>query len=217
MITISLILERFGAYMERHIIAISGGGFSEMEGAFIDQYILKIKRKASPLRIAFVATASNDAQSYIGKFYNAFKCEHPSHLAIPDFELATIQEVVNSLDIIYVGGGNTKYMLDVWRKTGFDEVLKKAYEQGVILTGISAGAMCWFEHCYTEISESEYGYFEGLGILKGALCPHHNDSTRKKYFDKWSLKNSTTPTYPLEDHENLHFVNEQCIAKLETY
>lgn len=203
--------------MTRQILAISGGGFSEMENAYIDKYLLKMKGTTSQLRIAFIATASNDAQGYIDNFYKAFAAQQPTHITIQDFELTNIQEIVNACDILYVGGGNTKFMLDVWRSTGFDTVLKNAYEHGVILAGISAGAMCWFEHCYSEGSSARYEYFKGLGLLKGSFCPHYNDVTRKAYFDAWSNAESIHPLFKLKDNENLHFVNEQCIANITTF
>ncbi|GLC89603.1 Type 1 glutamine amidotransferase-like domain-containing protein [Lysinibacillus piscis] len=203
--------------MNRQIIAISGGGFSTEENAYIDQYLLKIPRKQDRLKITFIATASNDAQGYIGKFYEAFKEEEPSHLTIQDFALDHVQEMVNASDIIYVGGGNTQYMLTVWRETGFDNVLKQAYEQGVILAGISAGALCWFERCYSESHDDGFEEFQGLGILQGTFCPHYNDKKRQVAFDQWTSKQDNMFTYALNDNESLHFINEQVVAKIRSY
>ncbi|KAB2328204.1 hypothetical protein F7731_25895 [Cytobacillus depressus] len=134
-----------------------------------------------------------DAQGYIDNFYGAFNTEHPSHITIRNFESPNIQEIINALDILYVGGGNTHYMLKIWQKTGFDNVVRNAYQNGVILAGISAGAMCWFETCYREKNEEEYEEFRGLGMLKGSLCPHYNDIERRIAFDNWAItqKNST--------------------------
>ncbi|GAE36447.1 peptidase E [Halalkalibacter akibai] len=202
--------------MERNILTISGGGFSEEDNAYIDEYLLKIARKQEPLKIAFIATASSDAQSYIDKFYEAFKTELPSHITMRDFELPNIQEVVNALDIVYVGGGNTQYMLEIWQKTGFDNVLRNAYQKGVILAGISAGAMCWFETCYSEKNEEEYEEFKGLDMLKGSLCPHYNDTERRIAFNSWATTQKNSTLYTLEDNENLHFKNEKLIAKIIT-
>ncbi|MCG3089706.1 peptidase E [Sporosarcina cyprini] len=200
--------------MERHILAISGGGFSE-NTPFIDEYLLKICRKQGPIKIAFIGTASNDAPGYIDKFYEAFRAEEPSHLTSKDFESPAIQEVVNALDIVYVGGGNTHSMLEIWRRTGFDVVLKNAYQNGVILAGISAGAMCWFETCFSE-SEAGYEEFQGLGIVKGSLCPHYNEESRRLAFDAWASSRKGSPIYALRDNENLHFVNEELLAKITT-
>lgn len=201
-------------YMERNILAISGGGFSEEDKAYIDEYLLKISTKQKPLKIAFIATASNDAQGYINKFYEAFKTEYASHITIQDFESPNIQEVVNSLDIVYVGGGNTQYMLKVWQRTHFDIVLRNAYQNGVILAGMSAGAMCWFEVCYSEKNEEEYEEFKGLGLLKGSLCPHYNDEERRIAFDNWATTQKDIELYTLDDNENLHFRDEELIAKI---
>ncbi|MBB4824852.1 peptidase E [Sporosarcina luteola] len=198
--------------MERHILAISGGGFSE-DSPSIDKYLLNIRRKPGPKKIAFIATASNDAQGYIDKFYEAFKAEMPSHLTIEDFEGPAIQEVVNALDIVYVGGGNTQYMLDIWRQTGFDRVLMNAYHNGVILAGVSAGAMCWLETCFSE-REDFFEEFRGLGIIKGSLCPHYNEKARRLAFDSWANNKKISKVYTLADHENVHFRNEKFFAKI---
>lgn len=202
--------------MERHILAISGGGFSEEEKAYIDEYLLKIPRKKRSLKIGFIATASNDAQGYIEKFYETFKTEQPSHFTTKDFESPNIQDIVNALDIVYVGGGNTQYMLEIWRKSRFDIALRNAYQKGVILAGISAGAMCWFETCYSEKNDAEYEEFKGLGMLKGSLCPHYNDEERRIAFNNWATTQKNSTFYILEDNENLHFKNEKVIAKIIT-
>ena len=198
--------------MERHIIAISGGGFSEVKNSSVDTYLLNINRQERPLRIVFIATASNDAQGYIDKFYEASANEHPTHITIQDFTRPDIQSYVNSLDIIYVGGGNTSYLLKTWRETGFDEVLKQAYEHGVILAGISAGAMCWFEHCYTQI-DGEMRSVEGLSILSGSYLPHANEETIAR-FKAWGQRHHITPLYALKDEETIHFINERYTLKL---
>ncbi|MGN7477783.1 Type 1 glutamine amidotransferase-like domain-containing protein [Solibacillus silvestris] len=202
--------------MDRHIIAISGGGFSEERDALIDQYILGLAQKSSSIRIAFVSTASNDSKDYIEKFHNAFQDFETTHITKQDFAEPDIQELVNAQTIIYVGGGNTKYMLDTWKAAGFDKLLKNAYRQGVILAGVSAGAMCWFEHCYSEVN-GHYTQFEGLGLLKGAFCPHYEEPERKQLFNAWASTNGITPAYPLTDNENIHFKNEQYVMKLTSY
>lgn len=202
------------AHLERNILAISGGGFSKEKNAYIDEYLLKISGKQSSAKIAFIATASGDSEGYIEKFYKAFKNESASHITISDFESPTIQEVVNALDIVYVGGGNTQYMLEVWHTTGFDIVLKNAYQNGVVLAGISAGAICWFESCYSEKNEEVYEEFKGLGLLEGSLCPHYNDRKRRIAFDRWASNYRGNHLYTLNDNENLHFRNERLIAKI---
>lgn len=202
--------------MDRHLITISGGGFSEEPNAVIDQYLLYLTQKSTPINIAFIATASNDNEHYIAKFHAAFQGHHTTHITKGDFKKVDIQEIVHAQDILYIGGGNTKFMLDTWKATGFDEVLKNAYAQGIILAGVSAGAMCWFEHCYSEV-DGRYIQFDGLGLLKGAFCPHYQELERRESFDTWALDNRITPLYPLTDQENIHFKNENCVMKLISY
>lgn len=202
--------------MQRNIIAISGGGFSKNEGDYIDEYIIQQVKKDSPVHICFIPTASGDAQGYIEKFYQAFPNANTSHLTVNDLTDSNIQEIVHEQDILYVGGGNTQLMLEKWRQTRFDKVLKEAYANGVLLAGISAGAMCWFEICYSEKADDTYEEFEGLGILESSLCPHYNDEKRQSLFDKWATKQLDRTIFTLEDNENLHFKNEKCIAKIST-
>ena len=118
--------------MERHLLAISGSGFSGEENAYIDQFLLKLCQKISPIKICFIATASDDAPEYIEKFYKQFQSEEPSPLSRDDLRLDNIQEIVNSFDIVYIGGGNTYRMMQIWKQAGFDHVIRNAYECGVI-------------------------------------------------------------------------------------
>lgn len=104
-------------------------------------------------RICFVGTAAGDAEFMLAKYYKAFtklRCR-PSHLAFfrkprpHGVPLDRIEETLLGQDAIYVGGGNTRSMLAVWREWGLDRILRKAWESGVLLGGMSAGAICWFE------------------------------------------------------------------------
>ncbi|WP_445491230.1 Type 1 glutamine amidotransferase-like domain-containing protein [Niallia sp. 03133] len=200
----------------RNIIAISGGGFSEEVNAYIDEYIIKQVSDCSFVNICFISTASNDADGYIHKFYQSFSTFNTSHITIKDMMNPSIQDIINTQHILYVGGGNTQFMLNKWKETNFDSVIKKAYNNGIILAGISAGAMCWFEKCYSERDDDTYEEFNGLGILNGSLCPHYNDPIRKKAFDLWESKQNYFPVYKLEDNQNLHFRNEELIARIDT-
>ena len=201
--------------MNRHILAISGGGFSVEEDAYIDQFLLKLCKKTTPIKICFITTASDDSPDYIEKFYQRFQTEEPSHLMIADLNMENIQDAVNSFDIVYIGGGNTYRMLNVWREIGFDQVIMNAYKSGVIICGISAGAICWFEECFSKRDEA-YVEFKGLGVLRGSFCPHYNMEARRIAFDQWAMKQVDKPIYKLMDNENLHFINEQLVEKITT-
>src|SRR5690606_13789708 len=126
-------------------------------------------------RICFLATASGDARDYIARFHEAFakKACEPSHLDLFRRTGQDLEHALLSQDAIYVGGGNTANMLAVWRLHGIDEALKKAWHAGVVLAGVSAGAVCWFEAGTTDSFGPELSALcNGLGLLRGSLCPH---------------------------------------------
>jgi len=200
--------------MYRQIFAISGGGFSMESESHLDQYLLQLVSGKEKVHICFIPTASQDAKGYIEKFYEAFRYQKPTHISIDKMRLGDVLEKLLSQDIVYVGGGDTHYMLEAWKETGFDELLLKAYNQGVILAGLSAGAMCWFDTCFSEIDNGQYEEFEGLGILKGTFCPHYNDKERKQVFDDWLKTKGGIKSYLIEDFEALHFKNETWVDRI---
>src|ERR1700719_4353817 len=132
--------------MEQQIIALGGGGFSTEPGNLaLDAYILSQARRPNP-SVCFLGTASGDAASYVVRFYEAFSrldCR-PMHSAFFD-RTPDLRERLLTQDVIYVGGGNTKSMLAVWREWNLPAILREAWEAGIVLTGSSAGAICWFE------------------------------------------------------------------------
>ncbi len=137
--------------MKKQIIAIGGGGFGRSPGeGVIEKYILDQSDKEKP-NICFIPTATGDNEAYKVNYYSTFSklnCS-PVHL---DFFKRTpdLEELIKHQDIIFVGGGNTKSMLAVWKDWGLDLILKEAYERGVIMCGVSAGAICWFEEGVTD-------------------------------------------------------------------
>ena len=149
----------------KQIIALGGGGFSmEPENPLLDLYILEQAQAQRP-KICFVGTASGDSAGYIERFYTAYKtllCE-PSHLSLFKLPEGDLEEFVLDKDIIYVGGGNTRSMLALWREWGMDDILRKAYDRGIVLAGLSAGSICWFEQGVTDSVTGHLGPIQGLG------------------------------------------------------
>ncbi|OWA33448.1 peptidase E [Saccharibacillus sp. O16] len=166
----------------KQIIAMGGGGFSmEPENLLLDSYILEQAVAERP-RICFVGTASGDAPGYIDRFYEAFRtlpCE-PAHLSLFKLPEGSLEDVLLNQDIIYVGGGNTRSMLAIWREWGVDRILRKAYERGIILTGLSAGSICWFEEGVTDSVTGQLGAIQALGLLPGSHCPHYDAEAERR-------------------------------------
>src|SRR5258708_3657214 len=137
----------------QRVVAIGGGGFlMEDTSSPIDHYLLSLAKSDVP-RVCFIPTPSGDLPEHLDKFYQAYSTPgcHPSHLSFfrkpshGSVPLENFETHLLSQDIIFVGGGNTKSALAVWREWGLDIVLRKALEAGVVLSGMSAGAMCWFQ------------------------------------------------------------------------
>ena len=175
-------------HMQR-ILALGGGGFLMEDAASpIDAYILTLPGKRKP-KVCFVSTASGDHPDHIAKFYAAYgslDCE-PSHLAFfrnptsGSIALSNLEEGVLGQDVVFVGGGNTKSALAVWREWHLDSISRRALSSGVLLAGMSAGAMCWFESGLTD-SYWGNGYqpLPCLGFLPGACGVHyHADGQRQ--------------------------------------
>ena len=165
----------------KNIVAIGGGGFGRSLGSLaIEKYIISLVKKKNP-KICFIPTASGDNDLYKLNFYRAFsklKCI-TSHI---DFFSRTedLEEKVSSQDIIYVGGGNTKSMLAVWKEWNLHEILKKAYENGIVMSGVSAGAICWFDKGITDSYSDRLEIIDCLGIVKGIACPHFDEEKERK-------------------------------------
>ena len=135
----------------KNIVAIGGGGFGRSLGDLkIEKYIISLINKNRP-KICFIPTASGDNDLYKLNFYRAFSKLNciTSHL---DFFSRTenLEKKVLTQDIIFVGGGNTKTMLAVWKDWNLDKILKIAYEKGIVMSGVSAGAICWFNKGITD-------------------------------------------------------------------
>ncbi len=184
----------------RHIIALGGGGFStEPENLTLDRYVLAQARVAAPA-VAFVPTASGDADAYLVRFYTAFTqlpCR-PSHLPLfrrtPD-----LRSYLLAQDVIYVGGGNTKSMLAVWRDWGLPELLQEAWASGIVLAGISAGAICWFEQGVTDAFAGQLCALDGLGFLPGSCCPYY----------QMLLHGEIAAGFAMDDGAAIHFVDTE--------
>jgi peptidase E len=166
----------------KRIVAIGGGGFTmEDEPSLLDEYVVGLCGAGTP-RICFVATASGDAEPQIARFYTSFgrfRAEL-SHLAFfgrplpgaiaPD----RIDEHLCQQHLVYVGGGNTRAMLAVWREWGVPQALRNALAGGTVLAGVSAGALCWFEWGASDAGSPGMrgGALRCLGFLKGSCSPH---------------------------------------------
>ena len=201
--------------MTRQIIALGGGGFSmEPDNPLLDNYILQQSEKQDP-KICFLGTASGDSKDYINRFYDSFSKKncHPCHLSLFQGETDKIEELILQQNILYVGGGNTRNMLVLWKEWGLDKMIKKAYAKGTILSGLSAGAICWFEQGLTDSVPNQLNKLDGLGLLKGSNCPHFDgESERQNIYKDKIRKGEMKGGIACDDGVGLHYVNENLKA-----
>ena len=196
--------------MDKQIIAIGGGGFGRNPGVgVIEKYILDQSDKKIP-NICFIPTATGDDESYKVSFYSTFSklnC-NPTHL---DFFKRTpdLETLIFSQDIIFVGGGNTKSMLAVWREWNLHEILKNAYNDGIIMCGVSAGAICWFEKGITDSWADKLNILDCLGFVKGNCCPHYDEEhDRRPSLMKFLKQKKLKDCYAVEGGCALHIKND---------
>jgi dipeptidase E len=196
---------------EPQIIAMGGGGFSmEPDNPLLDEYFIKQTGERNPA-VCFVPTASGDADGYIVKFYSAFnrlRCR-PTHLSVfrppQDLETSVLEQ-----NAIYVGGGNTKNLLALWREWGLDRILHKAWQQGIVLGGISAGSICWFDQGLTDSVPGRLTVLPCLGFLKGSNCPHYDGEPKRRpayqlFVRQGKMKNGIAT----DNGVALHFVGQK--------
>jgi len=175
--------------IKRQVIAMGGGGFSMEPENLLDQYIIQQARKTPP-SVCFLPHATDDAIRYTYRFFKAFTQLDlkPTHLSLFTPETADLEAFLMEQDVIYVGGGNTKSMVALWREWHLDNFLRKAYENGTVLAGISAGGSCWFEQCVTDSVPGRLRMLPCLGIIRGSFCAHYDgEAERRPAFHKLLL------------------------------
>jgi len=176
--------------MTRRIVAIGGGGFlMERRTSLLDEFFVRTTGTRRP-RVCFISTAAGDPEEMLAKYYKAFSrlgCR-PSHLSFfrkprrGSVPLHQIEIRLLAQDAIYVGGGNTRSMLAVWREWGLDQILKKAWNSGVLLGGMSAGAICWFKYGATDsvLGLGRSTALSCLGFLPGSCSPHFDGEPHRR-------------------------------------
>jgi peptidase E len=200
---------------------MGGGGFSmEPDNPLLDLFIVELARAAAERagrdgarpRICFLPTASGDAEGYIASFHAAFDdLGEASHLGLFSRTVSDIAGFIGSQDAIYVGGGNTENMLAIWRLHGVDRALRTAWERGVVMAGLSAGSLCWFEFGTTDSYGPELSILEGgLGFLAGSHCPHYDgEPGRRPLYHRLIGEGRLPPGFAADDGAALVFRGEE--------
>jgi len=202
----------------RHVLAIGGIRTSDGIGLTRDgvplliHYAVRLSGRAAP-KICIINTASGDDAAGYVRMYSALSAmpTRISHLQL--FPMPNVMDVSDFLlnqDIIFVGGGSVANMLAVWRVHGLDDVLRKAWHAGVILAGVSAGAICWFGGGTTDSFGPVLRPFtDGLGMLAGSYCPHYDSEPgRRPLYQALVADGSLPPGVACDDGAAAHFIDD---------
>ena len=200
----------------RNLVVLGGGGFSMEKGwSPLDAYTLRLTGERRP-RVCFVPTASGDSPLYVRNFLRAFRGRaDASYLPLFRRDARDLREFLLSQDVVYVGGGNTANLLAAWRLHGVDAILREAWRKGVVLTGISAGMLCWFEACVTDSFGPLARLDDGLGLLAGSACPHYDGEAQRRPTYQRLVGEGLPGGLAADDYAALHFVGRRlqaCVA-----
>ncbi len=197
---------------DRHIVAMGGGGFSS-GNPMLDLYALSLVDAQRP-KVCFIPTASGDDAAYTLMFYKAYSgygCD-PHVLNLFSREVEDIDSFLSSMDMVYVGGGSTANQLAVWRLHGVDTALEQAWYNGVVMSGLSAGANCWFESSTTDsfLLGKADALTDGLGFISGSYCPHYSSEPERRPSYMSMVGRGVLPAgYACEDGTAAHFVGTE--------
>jgi dipeptidase E len=193
----------------RQILAMGGGGFSmEAGNALLDEHALALTAVECP-RVCFLPTASGDADHYIVRFYRAFpagRCQ-PSHVSLfrRDGGASDLAAHLLAQDLVYVGGGSVISLLGTWTAHGIDGMLRRAWEAGVVMAGLSAGSLCWFTEGVTAF-HGETRAITGMGFLPHSNAVHYDDKPERRASYLAAIADGMIPGYGTGDGAALHFV-----------
>ena len=196
--------------MTRRIIACGG---RELWYPQLIDHVLSFAKRSRP-KVLFLPTASGDDETYIKLFRHAFgrrDCE----LDVLQLFTRTVQDVdalIAEQDVVMVGGGNTANMLAIWRLHGVDRALRAAYDAGTVLTGWSAGCICWYEGGTTDSFTPELGpLHDGLGFLKGSASPHYDSEPRRPLVYAREIAAGLSPGIALDDAVAAIYADERLV------
>src|ERR1700756_3929241 len=198
---------------ERNIVGLGGAGSTEAETRRLIAHVVGLAGKAAP-KVCVVPTAAGDDDSSVLRFYGLLPEDaRSSHLPFFPWPPEDLRGFTLEQDVIFVNGGNTANMLAIWRVHGFDQILLEAWEAGVVLTGWSAGLICWFEAGVTDSFGPQLeGMRDGLAFLPGSACPHYDGEERRRPVYTELVTNGFPAGIALDDAAAARFEGTEVVA-----
>jgi dipeptidase E len=198
------------------IVGLGGSGDTDEATARLLAHVVGLAGKASP-KVCVVPTATGDDPAGVLRLYERLPSTAVSSwLPVFPWPPQGLREFVLGHDVVFVGGGNTANMLSIWRVHGLDAILREAWAAGVVLTGWSAGMICWFEAGVTDSFGPQLdGMRDGLGFLPGSACPHYDGEERRRPVYRAAVAGGFPGGYAADDHAALRFDGTdlvECVA-----
>lgn len=207
----------------KKIIAIGGGEIGrpgvKNDTLVIDKHLIKSTGKIKP-KLLFIPTASGDAEGYIDSINNYFGKRLGCNVDIlaltkTAYNLKELKDKIFNADIVYVGGGNTLKMMKIWRKLGVDILLKEAHSKGVVMSGLSAGSICWFD--YGNSDSARFGKnktasmikVKALGLLPFLHCPHYDIEVGREASLKEMMKKTSGVAIAIDNCAAIEVVDDE--------
>jgi peptidase E len=200
----------------RHVLAIGGLGPAQAQDQRLSVLVghaLTLSGAAQP-RVCVLNTAAGDEQAGLVRIYAMLSQldGRPSHLQLfPMPNVTDPADLLLSQDVIFVGGGSVANMLAVWRVHGLDQVMRQAWDAGIVLAGVSAGALCWFDGGTTDSFGTELRPFTaGLGMLPGTYCPHYSsEPARRPAYRSFVADGTLAAGHACDDGAAAHFADDE--------
>jgi peptidase E len=194
------------------IVAMGGGGFQmPPDNGRLDAFLFALATERSGRerpRICFIPTAAADDDGAVARFYGAFaRSADASHLALFSRTVEDVDAFLLDQDLVFIGGGNTVNMLAIWRQHGVDRALVAAWQAGVVMSGMSAGGVCWFEGFTTDsFGPTLRPVRDGLSVLRGSFIPHyHGEAQRLPLYHRLVADGTLPGGYGVDDGAALVF------------
>lgn len=196
---------------QRHVVAFGGlPGRGEAASDFLPfrDFLTGLTGRPRP-RVCVLATAMGDDPAAVEWMRGPFDgAAEVSHLALfPQPNVAEPEDLLLSQDLIFVGGGSVANMLAVWRVHELDRIMRAAWQRGIVLAGVSAGAICWFESGTTDsFGEVLRPFTAGLGFLAGSYCPHYDAEPRRRpLYTSLVASGTLPPGFACDNGAGTHF------------
>ncbi len=182
------------------------------------QYVADLTKKEHP-KICYLPTASGDNPDNIKYWENICNRLQLDTIILKVWVSSSeknqsFEDILLNSDAIVVGGGNTLNMLGIWKAQGIDTILEKALKNGIILSGGSAGSICWFQNGISDSRPVNLSIVKGLGFLPFSNCPHYSQEARKDLYHQMIKDGKMNSGYATDGLAGILFKNGKAVKSV---